>query len=653
MSHSLILASPDAGSEGASHFCSALLGGDHAKNGRKPAQETPPQNHYNGYIVMEKKWNILPDMPQEMMSQFPEYPRIISQLLYNRNLKTQEQIDEFFNSDYEADLHDPFLHKGMLEGVNRIKEAIDKKEKIIVYGDYDADGVSASVVLHTILKELGADFDVYIPDRYKDGYGLTEKSIKEFHGQKVKLIITVDCGITNVKEVKLANNLEIDVIITDHHLPKDELPQACVVIDSRQKDDTYPFKWLCGGALAFKLAQAILNCQSVGIKWDEAKNIKPGFEKWLLDVVSLCTITDMVPLIGENRTLAKYGFLVMAQTKRKGLKELMRLAGLEPKIMKQSLTGELFSNIGSYEIGFVIGPRINAAGRLEHASTAFDLLVTDDQKEAEALAKHLEGTNFERQRIIEIITKEVEERLSETYRGKLPNVIFEGSTEWPAGVVGIVAGRLTDKYSRPAFIYSRGEKNSKGSCRSIKSFNLAEEMEKCADILETFGGHAFAAGFSLSNENLKEFQEQLLELTENLKEEDLQAVINIDGQLDFGDVNWEIYDHLKNFEPFGKENDRPVFLIKNLKVKDLKWVGSSANHMQIWLVPSKVEGLIDAGSDKFMKPLKGVAFRFEDFKDRIKVGNIVDVVFEIDVNEWNGSRELQLIIRDLKIVSSF
>lgn len=584
----------------------------------------------------------MPDISQEFIDQFPEYPKIISQLLYNRNLKTQEQIDEFFNSDYEADLHNPYLHKGMRESIVRIKEAIDKKEKIIVYGDYDADGVSASVVLYAILKELGADFDVYIPDRYKDGYGLTEKSIKEFHEQKTKLIITVDCGITNVKEVKLANELGIDVVITDHHLPKDELPQAYAVINSRQKDDEYPFKWLCGGALAFKLVQAILNCQSSGIEWDEVKKIKPGFEKWLLDVVSLCTITDMVPLVGENRTLAKYGFLVMAQTKRKGLKELMRLAGLEPKVMKQSLTGELFSNIGSYEIGFVIGPRINSAGRLDHANTAFELLITDDQKEAESLAKHLENTNFERQRLVEMITKEVEERLLNTYMGKLPNIIFEGSTEWSAGVVGIVAGRLTEKYSRPAFIYSREEETSKGSCRSIKSFNLVEEMEKCADILETFGGHAVAAGFSLKNENLKKFQEQLLKQAERLKEEDLKAVINIDGQIDFGDVNWEIYDHLKNFEPFGKENDRPVFLMKNLKVKDLKWVGSSANHMQIWLT--------DANSDKFMKPLKGIAFRFEDFKDKIKVGNIADAVFEINVNEWNGNRELQLIIRDLKII---
>lgn len=591
---------------------------------------------------MRKTWNVLPDMSGELMSLFPEYPRIILQLLYNRNLKTQEQIDEFFNSDYETDLHDPFLHKGMIEGVSRIKQAIERKERIIVYGDYDADGVSASVVLHTILKELGADFEVYIPDRYKDGYGLTEKSIEEFNEQKAKLIITVDCGITSVKEVELANKLGIDVVITDHHLPKDELPPALAIIDARQKDDQYPFKWLCGGALAFKLVQAILNCESVGIKWEQVKNIKPGFEKWLLDVVSLCTITDMVPLVGENRTLAKYGFLVLAQTKRKGLKELMRLAGLEPKVTKQSLTGELFSNIGSYEIGFVIGPRINAAGRLEHANTAYELLVTEDQKEAETLAKHLEETNFERQRLIEIITGEVEERLLNTYKGKLPNVIFEGSTEWPAGIVGIVAGRLTEKYSRPSFIYSREKEKSKGSCRSIKSFNLVEEMENCADILETFGGHALAAGFSLKNENLKKFQERLLNQAEKLKEEDLKVVINIEGEVDFNGVNWEMYDHLKNFEPFGKENERPVFLMKNLKVKDLKWVGSSANHMQIWLT--------DAGSDKFMKPLKGVAFRFEDFKDRIKIGNIVDVIFEIDVNEWNGNRELQLIIKDLKIL---
>lgn len=584
----------------------------------------------------------MPEAPQEFIGCFPEFPKVVLQLLYNRNLKTQKEIDEFFNPDYEVDLHNPFLYKGMMEAVFCIKKAVDNKEKIIVYGDYDADGVSASVVLHTLFKELGADFEIYIPDRYTDGYGLTVKNIKEFAGQGVKLIITVDCGITNVSEVELANEMGMQVIITDHHLPKDILPPAYVVLDARQKDDNYPFKWLCGGALAFKLVQAVLKIDSIGESWDKIKNIKPGFEKWLLDVVALCTITDMVPLIGENRTLVKYGFLVMAQTRRLGLKELMKLAGLEPKLMKATSTGELFSNIGSYEVGFLIGPRVNSAGRLGHASTAFGLLIADNEKEAGSLAKHLENTNFERQRLVDIILKEIEERLLDTYKGILPNIIFEGSTEWPAGVVGIVAGRLTEKYSRPAFIYSRGEESSKGSSRSIKSFNLVEEMNKCADILKDFGGHALAAGFSVENKNLKKFQEQLLRQAEKLTEEDLKSTLNIDSQIEFNDVNWDIYDHLKNFEPFGKENDRPVFLMKNLKVKDLKWVGSSANHMQIWLT--------DANSDKFMKPLKGVAFRFEDFKDRIKIGNIADVVFEIDVNEWNGSRELQLMIKDLKII---
>lgn len=584
--------------------------------------------------------------PQEFLNQFPEYPRAVLQLLYNRNIKTQKEIDEFFNPDYEQDLHNPFSYKGMRETVLRIKEAIDKKEKIVIYGDYDADGVSASVILHTIFEELGADFEVYIPDRHKDGYGLTANMVEEFANKKVDLIITVDCGITSVKEVELANKNGIDVIITDHHLPKDELPPALAIVNARQKDDTYPFKWLCGGAVAFKIVQAILKCESAGIDWDAVKNIKPGFEKWFLDLVALCTITDLVPLVGENRTLAKYGFLVMAQTRRRGLKELMRLAGIEPKLSKLVSSGEIFSNISSYEIGFLIGPRINAAGRLDHANTAFELLITDSDTEAETIARHLENTNFQRQKMIDEIVKTVESRLQETYKGNLPNAILEGSTEWSAGVIGLVAGRITEKYSRPTFIYSRDELKgeSKGSCRSIKAFNLVEAMKGCRDVLVDFGGHALAAGFTVKNKNIEKFRECLLKQAENLKEEDLLPTLNIDSEIEFQDVDWDVYDWLKKFEPHGKENEKPVFLIKNLKTKNIKWVGNSENHMQIKLTHNSQLKTYN------LKELKGIAFRFGDFKDKIKIGDTADVVCEIDMNEWNGSRELQLLIKDIKVL---
>lgn len=582
-------------------------------------------------------WNILPDAPKEFLTQFPEYPEIIAKLLYNRNIRTQKGIDEFFNPDYVADLHDPYLYKDMDNGVLCIKEAIDNKSKIAVYGDYDADGVSASVVLHAILKELGADFSVYIPDRYKDGYGLTEKSVKEFAGNGVRLIITVDCGITSIKEVALANQLGMKVVIVDHHITKDELPPAFAVIDAKRSDETYPFKWLCGGAMAFKLTQAILNIDKIGVNWPKAKQIKEGFEKWLLDVVALCTITDMVPLVGENRTLAKYGFLVMAQTRRKGLRELMRVSGLEPKITKLASTGELFSNIGSYEAGFVIGPRINAAGRIDHANIAFDLLITEDDEEAKRLAIHLDETNLQRQKMIEVMVKEVEERLMEKYKGNLPKIIFEGSDKWPSGIVGIIAGKLTEKYSRPAFIYSVEDSKNKGSCRSIKSFNLVEVMKNCADFLIDYGGHVLAAGFTVSNENLEKFRNCLVDQAEKLTEDDLRSVLNIDAKMEFNDVGWEIYDYLKNFEPFGQENAKPKFLSENLIIKSMRWVGNGEKHAQIKLTSNS-------------KELKGIAFNFGDFKDRIKEGNKADVVFEIDVNEWNGNRELQLMIRDIKIL---
>lgn len=590
---------------------------------------------------MRKIWNILPEAPKEFLSQFPEYPAVVSGLLYNRNLRIQKDIDEFFNPDYEADLHDPYLYTDMDKGVLCVKEAIENGEKLAVYGDYDADGVSASVVLHALFKELGADFIVYIPDRFKDGYGLTEKSVKEFADNGVKVIVTVDCGITSIKEVKLAKQLGMKVVIIDHHLTKDELPPADAVIDAKRSDDTYPFKWLCGGAMAFKFAQAILSIEKIGVKWDKASQIKEGFEKWLLDVVSLCTITDMVPLVGENRTLAKYGFLVAAQTKRKGMRELMKIAGLEPKITKLASTGELFSNIGSYEMGFVIGPRINAAGRLDHANSAFELLITDNDEEAKRLAVHLEETNLKRQKIIDDIVKEIEELLLEKYKDNLPKLIIEGSAKWPSGIVGVVAARLVEKYSRPVFVYSAEEGKNKGSCRSVKSFNLVEVMKNCADILMDYGGHALAAGFTVSDENLEKFRNCLLEQAEKLTEEDLKSVLNIDAKIEFDEVDWEIYDYLKDFEPYGQENPKPKFLLENVTIKSVRWVGNGEKHAQIQFV----DGKSSSG-----KKLKSVAFNFGDFKDKIKEGDKADIVFEIDVNEWNGNRELQLMIKDLKII---
>lgn len=589
---------------------------------------------------MRKIWNILPEAPKEFLNQFPEYPAVISGLLYSRNLRNQKDIDEFFNPDYEADLHDPYLYKDMDKGVLCVKETIERGEKIVIYGDYDADGVSASVVLHTLFQELGADFDVYIPDRYKDGYGLTEKSVKEFADKGIKLIVTVDCGITSIKETDLAGELGMKVVIIDHHIPKDQLPSAVAVIDAKRNDDTYPFKWLCGGAMAFKFTQAILNIEKIGISWPKAKQIKEGFEKWLLDVVSLCTITDMVPLIGENRTLAKYGFLVAAQTKRKGLRELMKIAGLEPKITKLASTGELFSNIGSYEMGFVIGPRINAAGRLDHANSAFELLITDNDEEAKRLSVHLEETNLKRQRIIDSAVEEIESVLLEKYKGNLPKLIIEGSDKWPSGIVGVVAGRLVEKYSRPVFVYSAEDGKNKGSCRSIKSFNLVEVMKNCADALIDYGGHALAAGFTVSNDKLEEFKKCLNDQAEKLTEEDLKSVLNIDAKIEFDEVDWELYDYLKDLEPYGQENVRPKFLLENVTIKSVRWVGNGEKHAQIQFIDGKSAN---------GKKLKGVAFNFGDFKDKIKEGDRADVVFEIDVNEWNGNRELQLMIKDLKL----
>lgn len=593
------------------------------------------------------QWQILPKTPEYLLKQFPEYSPLMLQLLYNRGLETQAAIDEFFNPDFIQDIHDPFLMKGMAVAVARLQKALVNREKICIYGDYDVDGVCGTLILKSALENLGAEsIDIYIPDRAKEGYGLNSKAIKELARKKNNLIITVDCGITNFDEVAMANSLGMEVLLTDHHRIIDKLPAAQIVVDPHQPDDNYPFKFLAGAGVAYKLVQALfINSQERDSLKKENQEI---FCKWLLDLVALATLADGMPLLGENRTLVKYGLIVLAQTRRAGLKELMKKSNLAPALWKDD-KNLLVTNLDAQNLVFTLVPRLNAAGRMDHANSAFYLLASASPDESALLAEKLNQLNQDRQNSVEKIIKEIEKRL------QYKNIIVEGGDNWPLGIVGLIAGRLSDKYHRPVIIFSREENKIDGSGRSLQQFNLVEAFKKCSDLLTRFGGHPQAAGFSLAPKNLESFKQRLNELADEfLGGEDLTPTLAIEAEIGAIDINWQFYDQLQSFAPFGSANHKPIFCVRNLEIKETKQVGNNGKHNRFLLSSAEVTAS-NSGGRPF--PLfKAIAFNAnngksqETAKERVfKAGDRVDAVFEFIVNEWNDTRDLQLKILDIKL----
>jgi len=579
-------------------------------------------------------WRLRSKVTEEFVKQFPEYNPIVLQLLWNRGLKTQETIDEFFNPDYEGDLHDPFLMLGMKEAVKRILKAIKKQEKIAIFGDYDADGVCGAVILKTVLEELGGNLSggVHIPDRKVEGYGLNNDAIKKIAEQKVHLILTVDCGISDFEEIKLANSLGVEVVVVDHHQIGGKLPDAKVIIDPWQKKDRYPFKELAGAGVAFKLAQALLS---------KGSKIKSGWEKWLLDLVAIATVADCVPLLGENRTLVRYGLIVLAQTQRAGLQELMKIARLNPVFESDTMT----TNLNTYSLGFILAPRLNAAGRMDHASIAFKLLSTNERNEARDLAEKINQQNQQRQKMTDGIVAEIEERIRPYIDDKNRPVIVEIDKKWSAGVIGLVAGKIADRYHRPTIIFKEEALESRGSARSIPSFNIIEAIGQCKELLKEFGGHPGAAGLSLSNDNFPVFIKKINQIArEKLKDEDLIPVIEIDSEIQPDEISWELFDKLVQFEPCDREDNRyPSFLIKNLEIVNSRLVGNGMSHLKLELRSDKLPA---GGQDKIFK---AIGFRLaKNGNQDLKAGDKVDLVFELMVDQWNGNRELQLKIIDIK-----
>ncbi|MDO9509800.1 MAG: single-stranded-DNA-specific exonuclease RecJ [Candidatus Magasanikbacteria bacterium] len=587
-----------------------------------------------------KKWFVLPPPPTEFITSHPELPNIVSTLLWNRNLREQKKIDEFLNPDYESDIHDPFLFLQMEKAVKIIFDAIAQNKNIVVHGDYDADGVTSATILVNTLKKLGGkNITVFIPHREIDGYGLNEKTVEYFKEQKINLIITCDCGISSFKPITLAKKYGMQVIVTDHHVVPENQPPADAIIHYLVPGETYPDKGLCGAAVAFKLAEGLLkeHKKTHDILPDGQKH--EAYEKWMLDLVAIASVGDMVPLLGETRTLTRYGLTVLNKTKNAGLKKLLKYTGLlnENNELKNG-------SLSSENISYQIVPRLNAAGRMDHANTAFALLSTTDENEADTLAAQLNKNNVDRQKLTEKIVNEALAEIKKEKQEKKYALII-AKENWPIGILGLVAGKIREQYYKPAFVMGIFENEITGSGRSIPEFNMIEAIQQHADLFERFGGHPQACGFTLkSPELLEKFKETFFKYVEE-KTKDLELVpqITIDTEIDLDKVDWPLYDLLQKFEPFGVGNEEPKYLARNLTISSIVPVGNAGKHLRLMVKHNShlIKKTIGFGlGDCNKHPL--------NWKECLKPGDKIDMVFRISVNQWNGNRELQLIIDDIK-----
>lgn len=572
-----------------------------------------------------KNWKIKKSSESFLPELTKKYSSVILRLLKNRGIESFEDIENFFDFDYEKNLNDPNLISGMKEAVERIIKAKNSKdggEKIAIFGDYDADGVSSSAVLFEALQDLGFDQVVcYIPDRQTEGYGMNEESINYLAKEKAKLIITVDCGITGYEEIEKAKKLGMDVIVTDHHHAPKKLPSALAVINPNIPDSGFPFKGLAGVGVAFKLAQALYQKQAPE---------KQEKLKWLLDLVALGTIADCVPLLGENRVLVKYGLIVFSKTKRAGLQEMFKVGRID--ISENNIPD-------ARKVAFQVAPRINAAGRMDHANVAYKLLIEKDSAKARIMALELEDKNKERQKVTAEIFREVQVLANNSFKDK--KIIFAENPHWQVGILGLVAGKIAEEFQKPTVILQRQEKEYVGSLRSIPEVNIIKILEKCSDLLLRFGGHSQAAGVSVAHGNIEKFYAKISALVEEeLKGKEITPSIEIDCEISVDDINWEFVADLKKMEPFGNGNEEPIFLMRNVIISDLKIVGNGQKHWKL-----SIRG--ESGSPKIFD---AIGFSLVEKFPNLKKDDKIDIVFGLSEDEWNGNKKIQIKMIDLRLV---
>lgn len=562
---------------------------------------------------MKKTW-LLKSVSEDLIPQFPEYPRAILKLLAQRGITDLDLIRDFLEPDY-GKLNDPFLFKDMQKAVERIWQAIEQKEKILIYADYDADAITACSVMYLALKKAGGLVDFYIPDRFTEGYGMNVEAVVKLKERGVNLIITVDCGINAVEEAKAAKDLGMDLIITDHHELTGKLPDALAVVNPKNPKDNYPFVYLTGVGVAYKVIQGLF---AIELK-RKAHTVPEGWEKWLLDLVAIGTVADCQSLTGENRILVSYGLKVLAKSKWPGIKALLTAAGV---------TGKM----DAFTLGFVLAPRINAAGRIKHAEAAFRLLISENILEAQNLAIELNELNKHRQLLTEQILSEARAQIELISDRK---ILLAFGQNWPKGVVGLVAGKLCEEYNRPVLVLDKSEKFATGSARSVESFDIVSALVACKELLTKYGGHKQAAGFTLESQKVEDFYKKLLNYAQEVKYELTDAQLVIDEELAEQDLNFTTLEYVEKLSPFGFGNHKPKFMSKNFELIDIVAVGNGSKHAKMRL---------RLGSNVF----SAIAFNQAYLTAKLTPGSLLDAVYELSVNEWNGLRQMDLKIIDVK-----
>lgn len=561
---------------------------------------------------LQKAWRLFP-AKRELASELScklNISKHIAQALINRGITDEQKAAEFLYAGIEQ-IANPYLLKDMENAVKRIALALENREKITIYGDYDVDGITACAILHKTLSRLGANIGFYIPDRQNEGYGLNLAALDGLKQAGTTLVITVDCGISAVNEIETVRG-QLDIIVTDHHQPPDKLPPAFAIINPKQPGCTYPEKDLAGVGVAFKLCQAL---------WQNFFGAGNNFFDYM-DIVAIGTIADIVPLTGENRVLVKLGLSRLMTTDNPGIKALIEVCGLTGKV------------IDSSSVGFVLAPRLNAVGRVSHATSGVELLLTNDGERARELAILLDEENTARQTIEKLIMAKAEEQL-ETINLSSAKVLVLAGEDWHSGVIGIVASRLVEKYYRPVVMISIHDGYGKGSCRSIPAFDIYTALSRCSDLLTQFGGHHQAAGLTIPVENISLLQERLHAIAaETLSAEDYIPVITIDSILPLEEVNAAFIEQLACLEPHGFANPSPVFACRNVKLREKRLVGQQNRHLKLKLESVAVNDVI--------------AWNMGDLSDSLICNKPIDLVFVPKYNEWQGQKKLQLTARDIR-----
>lgn len=560
-----------------------------------------------------KRWVISSPITPGAAEALVRFPPILKQILFNRGLGNYDEARDYMRAVPTFNT-DPFQLTGMEVAVDRILFAIHHNEPVAVYGDYDVDGVTATALLVDALNALGANVRRYIPNRFEEGYGLNKDALDTLQAEGVKLVITVDCGIRSPEEALHARTIGLDLIISDHHHPDGEnLPPACAVINPKQHGDVYPDKDLAGVGIAYKIAEAFtqkMNGQSVSLKLDD-----------LLDLVALGTVADLAPLVGENRSLVRKGLRQLRETRRQGLFSLCNVSKIQ------------IGKVTAGNIGFMLGPRLNASGRLESALASFELLTTTDVMRAGQLAQQLDVQNYQRQ----TLTRSTQDKAQEIAMSEDPDayLLFAAHESFNAGVVGLAASRLTEVFYRPAIVASMGADETRGSCRSIPEFHITDALDLCKDLLVRHGGHAAAAGFTVRNENLPEFVSRLKEIArDQLEGKDLRHVLSADMEVPLSQLSFEVLSHLEYLEPTGYGNPDAVFVSREVKVKSSRPVGADGKHLKVTF------------EDERGHAFDGIGFRMGHLQPQLP--QRVDVLYHIEANEYNGRRSLQLNLKDVK-----